>query len=61
MIVMHLFHTDDPEEKALCGTEVSVHELISVEYYLEGRKDGIQIGTVCEGCKALTVPFVVTL
>ena len=46
-------------EMPFCGAGVSVHDLISVDYYLEQRKDGLQVGTVCEGCRALVAPFAV--
>ena len=34
---------------------------MSVDYYLERRKDGLEVGTVCEACKALAVPFAMSL
>ena len=57
VIVMHFFDDEAADETSLCGAGVSVHDLISVDYYLERRKDGLPVGTVCEGCKALVVPF----
>ena len=59
MMEMHLFDIDDREEKALCGQDTSVDDRTGVDYYLERRKDGLPVGTVCERCKALTVPFAV--
>ena len=57
VIVMHLFDDEVADLTALCGAGVSVHDLISVDYYLERRKDGLPVETLCEGCKALAVPF----
>ena len=56
---MHLFDTDAREEKALCGADTSADDRIGVDYYLGRRKDDLEVGTVCEGCKAQTVPFAV--
>ncbi len=61
VIVMHLFDNDAREEEPLCGAETSAHERIGVDYYLDHRKEGIPVGTVCEGCKPLAVPFAVKL
>ena len=58
---MHLFDTDATEEEALCGAETSADDRRGVNGYLEDRLDGNWIGTVCEGCKAQTVPFAVNL
>ena len=54
---MHLFEIDAAEEKALCGEDTSATDRIGVDYYLERRKDGLEVGTVCERCKALAVPL----
>ena len=54
---MHLFDTQADEEKALCGTNVPVHDLTGVDYYLERRKDGLPVGTVCEPCKDRAVQW----
>ena len=61
VIEMHLFDDEAADETPLCGAGVSVHDLISVDYYLDRRKDGLPVGTVCDGCKALMVPFAVNL
>ena len=37
----------------------SADDRIGVDYYLKRRKDDLEVGTVCEGCKAQTVPFAV--
>ena len=53
----HLFDNDAREERALCGSDASTEERIGVVYYLECRMGCAPVGTVCEGCKALVVPF----
>ena len=58
---MHLFDTCAVEEKALCGEDTSANDRISVDYYRERRKDGLEVGTVCERCKAMAVPFALNL
>ena len=54
---MHLFDTQAPEEKALCGQDSSSIERRSVDYYPEDRLRGRSVGTVCERCKSLSIPF----
>ena len=61
VIELHLFNNDAREEEALCGAKTSAHERIGVDYYLDQRKKGIPVGTVCEWCKALAVPFAESL
>ena len=58
---MHLFDTDASEEKALCGVDASADDRRGVDGYLEDRLNGVWVGAVCEGCKALAVPFAVNL
>ena len=53
----HLFNENETEEKALCGTDSSADNRIGVGYYMEQRKNGFGIGTVCEACKVKTPPF----
>ena len=53
----HLFDDDAREERALCGAHTSTEERIGVDYYLECRRGGAPLGTVCEDCKALAVPL----
>ena len=55
--VQHLFDDDAREERPLCGAVASTGERIGVVYYLECRKGGAPVGTVCEACKPLAVPF----
>ena len=56
---MHLFDTDASEEKALCGVDASADDRRGVDGYLEDRLNGVWVGAVCEGCKALAAPFAV--
>ena len=44
-----------------CGADASDDEGMGVDYYLEQRKDGLGVGTVCEACKVIAVPFAVKL
>ncbi len=53
----HLFDDDSREERALCGAHASTEERIGAVYYLECRMGCAPVGTVCEGCKSLAVPF----
>ena len=54
---MHLFDDDARVEQTLCGAETSTEERRAVSGYLKDRLGGAPVGTVCEGCKALTVAF----
>ena len=58
---MHLVDRNTRRERALCGADGSDDERMGVAYYLEMRKDGFGVGTVCEGCKARGIPFAVNL
>ena len=58
METMHLMDTQADEEKALCGANVPADDLTGVDNYMERRKDGLPVGTVCERCKALAMPLV---
>ena len=57
----HLFDANAHVERALGGEETSANDRMSVDYYLERRKDGLEVGTVCERCKALAAPFAMSL
>ena len=61
VLEMHLFDIDAREEKALCGVDVSADDRRGVDGYLEDRLYGVSVGAVCEGCKALAIPFAVNL
>ena len=61
VIEMHLFDKNDGEGEALCKDRVHVHDLFTVQYFMESRMYGITVGTVCERCKALAVPFPLNL
>ena len=53
----HLFDENADIEKALCGADSSTEERVGVGYYLKQRKNGIDVGTICEACKAFAPPF----
>ena len=53
----HVFDECATEERALCGDASSADGRISVDCYMGRRKDGLEVGTVCEGCKAFVPPF----
>ena len=57
----HLFNPRAAEERADCGENASVHDLMSVDSYVVRRRDGPDVGTVCERCKALTVLVAISL
>ena len=58
---LHLFDDDARAEEALCGAGSSPVERMGIVYYLECRRGGAPVGTVCEECKALVVPFAESL
>lgn len=49
-VVMHLFDAETKEEVTLCGADASVHDWITVQYYLRQLIDGIHVGNVCLTC-----------
>ena len=49
------------EEQALCGTDAHDTERRGVRAYLEDRLDEIQVGTVCEMCKAPAAHFAMNI
>ena len=57
MIEIHLFNENAREEKALCGADVSVHDLTTVQGYLERRRHDLSLPTVCNRCKVSAIPF----
>ena len=57
MEAMHLMDTQADEEKALCGANVPADDLTGVDNYMERRKDGLPVGTVCQDCKTLAMPI----
>ena len=57
LIEMHVFDADAKEEEALCGAEVSVLVLTTVQDYLERRMHNLSVPTVCNGCKVSAIPF----
>ena len=58
MIDIHLFDANAREEEALCGAEVSVLDLTTVQDYLERRRHDLSLPTVCSRCKVSAIPFV---
>ena len=59
VIEMHLFDDDAAEEKALCEADTSDDTRRSAMCYLEDRLHGARVGSVCERCKVLAIPFAV--
>ena len=57
LIEMHLFDADAREEESLCGAEVSVLDLTTVQDYLECRKHNSSVPTVCNACKVPAIHF----
>ena len=58
---MHLVDRNNRRESALCGVCAPDDKRMGVAYYLEMRKDGFGVGTVCEGCKVKAVQFAVDI
>ncbi len=52
---MHLVNRNVEGEAPFCGADASDSEGMGVDYYLEQRRDGFRVGTVCEECKVLAV------
>ena len=64
LIEMHLLDADAREEESLCGAEVSVLDLTTVQNYLECRRHISSLPTVCndlQGCRRFTSPGCATL
>ena len=57
MIEMHLFDAEAKEKEALCGAEVSLLDLTTVQDYLVSRGHNLSAPTVCNGCKVSAIPF----
>lgn len=57
MIEIHLFDQHAREEKALCGADVSVHDLTTVQGYLERRRHDLSLPAVCNRCKEPAIQF----
>ena len=53
----HLFDENADTEQAFCGADTSTEERVSVCYYLKRRKNGLEVGTVCEQCKVFAPKF----
>ena len=48
-------------ERAFCGADSSIEERVSVGFYMKQRKNGFDVGTGCEPCKAFAPPFALRL
>ena len=57
----HLFDENADSETAFCGADSSTEDRVSVGYYMEQRKNGFDVGSVCESCKAFAPPFALRL
>ena len=57
----HLFDENADSEKAFCGADGSTEDRVSVGYYMEQRKNGFDVGSVCEPCKVFAPPFALRL
>ena len=57
LIEMHLLDADAREEESLCGAEVSVLDLTTVQNYLECRRHISSLPTVCNDCKVPAIHF----
>ena len=58
---MHLFDEHERLEQALCRADTSAVDRRGVRGYLCERLANIDVGTVCEGCKAFAPPFALRL
>ena len=54
---MHLFDSDAREEEALCGADASVHDVATVQHYLERRRHDLSLPMVCNRCKEPSIQF----
>ena len=57
----HLFDENARRERAFCGADSSTENRVSVGYYITQRKNGPEVGSVCEPCKAFAPPFTLRL
>ena len=57
MTEMHLFDAEAREEEALCKIKVSVHDLTSVQNYVERRANNLPLPTICIKCKVVAVQW----
>ena len=53
----HLFDENADTETAFCRAATSTEERVSVGYYMEQRINGLDVGIVCEACKAFAPQF----
>lgn len=57
METMHLMDADAREEAAFCKASASVHDLTSVQDYLERRANDLPLSTTCNKCKIVAVTW----
>ena len=57
----HLFDENADSERTFCGAGTSTEERVGVCYYMKRRINGLDVGTVCESCKAFAPPFALRL
>lgn len=58
---MHLVDRRNQTEAVYCGENASDDARMGVDYYLEQRKHGFGVGTVCEECKVSAITFAMNL
>ena len=57
----HLFDEKARCERAFCEGDTSADDRMSVGYYMEQWKNGLDVGSVCEPCKSSAPPFALRL
>ena len=57
VVELHLIDPNADKERAFCGGDTCDHDRRDVYGYMEDRLRGSWVGTICERCKALAVPF----
>ena len=57
----HLFDESADGETTFCGAGASTEERVGVCYYMKRRINGLEVGTVCQECKAFAPPFALRL
>ena len=45
----------------MCGADSSTGDRVNVGYYMDQRKNSLEVQSVCESCKAFAPPFAVRL
>lgn len=57
MDTMHLMDADAREEAAFRKASASIHDLTSVQDYLERRANDLPLSTICDRCKVVAVTW----